>query len=152
MNLSEHFTLHEITFSDKAVIHGIDNTPSTLVIHNLRKTAERMEQVRKLLGDRPIKITSGYRSEELNRKIGGSTTSAHCKGLAVDFVCPSFGTPRDIAIFLSSFVKQLDVDQLIFEGGWVHLGWVSKEDKPRHEIRTAVFEEGKKTRYPEGII
>jgi len=123
--LSPHFTLDEFLVSQTASREGIDNTPTPEHKENLKRTAEVMESVRRLLGDQPITVLSGYRSVALNDAVGGSATSAHCFGLACDFTCPGFGTPHEICLFLAEHVELLDIDQLIDEyppTGWVHIG------------------------------
>jgi len=97
MKISEHFNLEEFSFSAAAARLGLDNIPGSAVISNLSLVAAVMERIRTLLGDRPLFIHSGYRSAELNRAVGGVATSAHCQGLACDFVCPTFGTPAEVA-------------------------------------------------------
>ena len=96
MNLSPHFTLEEFIESQTAARQSINNDPPSLLFPSLTATAEGLEQVRTLLGDRPMRISSGYRSPTLNRAVGGSTNSQHVLGEAVDFTCPAFGTPRQI--------------------------------------------------------
>jgi zinc D-Ala-D-Ala carboxypeptidase len=96
MRLSENFSLEELTASETAARKGIDNTPSEEVINNLKRLAAALQEVRALLNHRAILVSSGYRSPELNQAVGGSATSDHCKGLAADFICPSYGTPNDI--------------------------------------------------------
>lgn len=87
MKLTENFTLEEMVFSSTANSKGIDNTPSNESMINLRKLCEDILQpVRNRYG-RPIRITSGYRSEALNRAVGGVATSQHKKGEAADIVC-----------------------------------------------------------------
>jgi zinc D-Ala-D-Ala carboxypeptidase len=121
--LSEHFTLQEFTASDTAAMMGIDNTPTPEAHTNLELLAGVMEQVRTLLMDLPIIISSGYRCYELNVACGGADNSAHLSGLAADFTCPEFGTPLDICYALETFMPDLGIDQLIWEyEGWVHLG------------------------------
>ena len=136
MNLSPNFTLEEFIESQTAIRRGLNNQPSAAMIEKLKATAEKMEQVRDLLGV-PITINSAYRSPSVNRAIGGAATSQHCKGEAVDFVAPRFGTPKQIcrAIIASNIVY----DQLIFEGSWVHISFA---DKPRRSNLTAVFRNG----------
>lgn len=125
MKLSPHFTLQELTVSDWASRNDVDNTPPLDVVANLTNLAEKIEEVRAILGQ-PIIINSGYRSPKVNKAIGGKPTSSHQYGLAVDFKCPAFGTPEDIVRKLS--VTEIRYDQLILEfatpdgGGWVHLG------------------------------
>jgi hypothetical protein len=127
--LSPHFALSEFTISETAGRHGLDNTPPPEIVEELRKMAALMERVRTLLGDKPIQITSGYRAPAVNAAVGSSAFSHHCKGQAVDFICPGFGTPREIAEALLPHLHTLEIDQLIWEfGSWVHL---SHHDTPR---------------------
>lgn len=122
MNLTEHFTLAEMTFSQTAARKGLDNTPDEISLDNLQYTAECMEEVRDLLGY-PINISSAYRSPEVNKAVGSTAKkSQHMSGQAVDFTCPSFGTPRDVveAIIDSDIVY----DQIILEfDRWVHISF-----------------------------
>jgi len=120
MKISAHFTLEELSFSAAAARLGLDNTPNPIVITNLGLVAAVMERIRTLLGDRPIVVHSGYRSAEVNQAVGGVVTSAHCFGLACDFVCPAFGTPAEVA--LAILKSEIEYDQLILEYGWVHVG------------------------------
>ncbi len=130
--LSEHFSLRELTFSSTASRAHIDNTPSIVAMMNLQRTARGMEQVRSLLGSKPIKINSGYRSPVVNALVNGSRNSAHMTGHAVDFVCPEFGTPLEICRFLAQ-QPGLAFDQLIQEGTWVHIAF---GPKLRHQLLT----------------
>jgi len=119
--LSAHFALAELTRSDKARELGIANQATPAVAANLRRVAERLEQVRTLLGDRPIGINSAYRCPELNRAVGSKDTSMHLHGLAADLVCPTFGTP--LAVSRAIAASAIPFDQVIHEfGRWVHLG------------------------------
>lgn len=120
--LSEHFSLDELIATSH---RGIDNRPPKVVIANLAETARRMETVREILGARPILVTSGYRCPALNTEVGGSKTSAHLLGWAVDFICPRFGSPLDICRVLAAAraAGDLDFDQLIEEGTWVHISF-----------------------------
>jgi hypothetical protein len=143
--LSEHFSLDEFTASQEATRHSINNTPSEKVVENLRMLAALLEQVRELLGGHSIHISSGYRSLMLNRHIGSSDTSAHIRGWAADFTCPSFGTP--IAVSKKIAESNLKFDQLIFEGTWVH---ISCDPQNRRQLLTARFKDGH-TYYTTGI-
>ncbi len=139
MQLTKNFTLAEFTESDTAERVGIDNTPSANALANLKKTAEGMQKVRDLLG-KPISISSGYRSPALNRYIGGSSSSHHCFGYAVDFKSPSFGTPYEVTkAIIASDIKY---DQIIWEGTWVH---ISFSPAMRMQKLTATFKNGKAT-------
>ena len=90
MQLSQNFSLEEMTRSETAARRGLDNTPDAETIEHLRETAALLEQVRELLGH-PITITSGYRSLKVNSAIGSKPTSDHVLGYACDFVCPGYG-------------------------------------------------------------
>jgi hypothetical protein len=145
MTISEHFTLEELTFSEAAARLGLDNTPIPIVITNLGRVAAVMERIRTLLGDRPIVVHSGYRSVEINRAVGGVVTSAHCRGLACDFVCSAFGTPAEVA--LAILKSDIEYDQLILEYGWVHVGLAQEGLLSRQEALTkrspgAAYESG----------
>ncbi len=145
MKISEHFTLEELTFSEAAARLGLDNTPIPIVITNLGLVVTVMEQIRTLLGDRPIIVHSGYRSAEINQAVGGVATSAHCRGLACDFVCPAFGTPTEAA--LAILRSEIEYDQLILEYGWVHVGLAPEGLLSRQEALTkrspwAAYESG----------
>lgn len=145
MKISEHFTLEEFCFSDAAARLGFDNTPGAALLVSLRLTATTMEQIRTLLGDKPIFVHSGYRSVEVNQALGGVATSAHCKGLACDFVCPAFGTPAEVA---AQILKAgIGFDQLILEYGWVHVGLAPEGVPSRQQALTkrspaAAYEDG----------
>ena len=145
MILTTHFTLEEMVHSETAVRLGIDNEPDSDVISNLRTLCVYLERVRDLLGY-PITISSGYRSLALNSALKGSPTSAHCRGLAADFICPRFGEPKDCAKMIAE--STVKFDQLIYEGTWVHFGIAS--DGMRGQILTAHFGNGPVT-YSQGI-
>ncbi|MGB4467574.1 MAG: D-Ala-D-Ala carboxypeptidase family metallohydrolase [Azovibrio sp.] len=117
MKLSNNFTLDELTVTDT----GLFNTPNAEHLANLVKLADTLEKVRAVLGGKPIKINSGYRSVDVNKTVGGARASAHLTGMAADFVCPGFGSPLEVC----QAVKEagITLDQLIHEHGrWVHIG------------------------------
>ena len=132
--MTPHFSLDELTFSDTAVRLGIDNSPSPEVLKNLLTLAHGLEDVRTLLGNMPLRISSGYRCKALNAAVRGSATSAHMEGFAADFTCREYGTPLKIVQALSRMA--LSCDQLIQEGNWVH---VSFDPRRRGEVLTAHF-------------
>jgi hypothetical protein len=134
MTISEHFTLEELVFSEAASRLGLDNTPGPIVTVNLKLVAMLMETIRTLLSSRPIIVHSGYRSPQVNKAVGGVETSAHCFGLACDFVCPEFGTPYDVA--LAILKSDTEYDQLILEYGWVHIGLAKEGSSCRREALT----------------
>lgn len=120
--LSAHFTLAELTASNTAARKGIPNIAPPEIVDTLTLTADRMEKVRTLLGNKPIRVLSGYRSPAVNRAVGGSRSSAHMTGHAVDFICPEFGSPAKVAKYLSDHLTAYD--QIIQEfGQWVHIGF-----------------------------
>ena len=131
MQLSPNFSLSDLIRSETAEERGIDNTPPPEIIENLRRLAAGLEKVRALLGA-PLEISSGYRCAALNEAVGGSSTSQHMQGLAVDFECPAFGTPLEIADAIGR--SGLVFDQCILEyGRWVHLSF---SDAPRRRLLT----------------
>ena len=135
MKLTEHFTLEELTFSQTATRKGINNEPSEAVKRNLKTLAEGLERVRGTLLY-PIRISSGYRSYELNKLIGGSSKSAHMDGYAADFTS-NFGNPNEIVRTLKR--HGIQCDQCICEGTWVH---ISFDPKMRNQFLTATFNNG----------
>ena len=145
MQLSKNFKLNEFTASQTATRKGIDNTPAAPIIERLRMLANTLEQVRSLLGDNSIRISSGYRCIALNRAIGSGDSSAHVQGYAVDFTCPNFGTPKEVANKIAE--SPIKYDQIIYEGTWIHL---SVDPRNRRDVLTAHFKGGKAT-YTKGI-
>ena len=131
MRLSANFSLVQLTDSETARRNGIDNTPPTEIIGNLKRLAAGLEEVQALLGA-PLEISSGYRCAALNEAVGGTGNSQHVQGLAADFVCPGFGSPMDIARTIRQ--SKIDFDQCILEfGRWVHLSF---SDAPRGRVLT----------------
>lgn len=132
MNLSPNFALDELTASETAARHGIDNTPDQAIIQNLTRLANALQEVRALLGNKVIIVSSGYRSPELNQKVGGSATSDHCKGLAADFICPSYGTPDEIVRVVMA--SAIPFKQVIREfDKWVHFSIPEEGEAPRKQ-------------------
>lgn len=111
MELSPYFTLQELIHSNTAIRKGIDNTPSEEVINNLRVLCEQLLTPLRIALDKPIKVTSGYRSPKLNKFIGGAKKSQHTLGQAVDIQVSGMTTEE---LFL--FIKDnFNYDQLIQE-------------------------------------
>lgn len=122
IKLTKHFTLSEFTRSQTASRRGIDNAPGPDEIAALKLLcAKVLEPIREHF-DRPVIVTSGYRSPALNRRIGGSRTSQHCFGQAADFTVPGVSN-----IELCRWAQRnLNYDQLIYEfgeNGWVHASY-----------------------------
>ena len=129
---SPNFSMDELTHSDTAARHGIDNTPNENEKDNLYKLAMELENVRKLLNNKPIYVSSGYRCLALNELLGSKRTSAHIRGLAVDFTCRQFGTPNEIVFAIIN--SDIPYDQVILEfDRWVHLSFCEDEKTPRRQ-------------------
>jgi len=152
VRLSQNFTIQEYIKSQTALRQGIDNTPTEEHMGNATALFRNVVQkVRDQFG--VTVINSGYRGPALNKAVGGSSTSQHCKGEAVDIECP--GTPNyDVAKWIED---NLDFDQLILEfytpgipdSGWVHVSY--KSEGNRKSVLTAMKEDGK-TVYKPGLI
>ncbi|MBF8777523.1 D-Ala-D-Ala carboxypeptidase family metallohydrolase [Pseudomonas fulva] len=137
MLLTPHFTLDEMTVSQVAAREGLDNTPAQAVIDNLRLLCTTLEQVRALLAA-PIIISSAYRSEPLNRLVGGAAGSQHVQGLAADFTVDGL-SPRDTVRLIST--SSIAFDQLILEfDKWVHMSVTA--GVPRRQVLTLRDESG----------
>jgi len=130
MQLSKHFKLEEFTKSMTATRKGIDNTPGAGEIKNLENLCYEILEPLRAKFDKPITITSGYRSPSLSEAIGSKSTSQHCKGMASDLEI--FGIPN---IQVAYWIKNnCDFDQLILEfyspddpaAGWVHISYNEK--------------------------
>jgi len=153
MRLSKNFTLQEFTKSQTALRLGLDNNPSEEHLEAAQMLFDYVVQpVRDHFG--PTVINSGYRGPELNKAVGGSSKSQHCKGEAVDIECP--GVPNaEVAEWIR---EDLSFDQLILEfytvgvpdSGWVHVSYVDP-DSNRKSVLTALKKNGK-TVYKVGLI
>jgi hypothetical protein len=144
MKLSEHLDLVEVTRSDYAKRNGINNMPNAEHTENLIELANHIfEPIRKHF-NKPIHISSGYRSKELNAKIGGAKNSQHTVGQAIDI--DQGDRKQNIEIF--DFIKNnLEFDQLINEFGydWVHVSY-NTDGKQAKQVLDAI-KEGKVTKY-----
>lgn len=144
MKLSEHLDLAEVIRSDYAKRNGINNMPNAEHTENLIELANKIfEPIRKHF-NKPIHISSGYRSKELNAKIGGASNSQHTKGQAIDI--DQGNRKENMEIF--DFIKNnLEFDQLINENGydWVHVSY-NTDGKQAKQVLDAI-KEGKVTKY-----
>jgi zinc D-Ala-D-Ala carboxypeptidase len=151
MQLSKNLSLTEVTNSNTAKRKGISNQPTEEHLVALKSLAENIFQpIREHFGT-PIWVSSGYRSEALNKAIGGSKTSQHCKGEALDLDMDGKGSPTNAEIFY--YIKDnLPFDQLIWEFGtntnpdWVHVSY-KKEGTQRGQILRAKRNSTGKTFY-----
>jgi len=128
--MTPHFSLEELTFSETASRHGIDNTPNDKQFANLLITAKEMENVRELLNSGAIRVSSGFRCLALNQLLGSKETSSHIKGLACDFTCQRFGTPNDVVLAIIN--SSIPYNQLILEyDRWVHISFCEDKETPQ---------------------
>ena len=127
MNLSPHFTLEELTFTDH---REFDNKPNIQELSNLVRLAQFLEQVKELLGGKPVMINSAFRSEEVNKAVGSKDTSQHRRGCAADIRVPGM-TPDEVVKAI--IASDLPYDQCIREfDAWTH---VSIPNEEGHEPR-----------------
>ena len=125
MNLSPHFTLDELTHTDH---REIDNTPTQDEINNLQQLANFLEEVKTVLGGKPIMISSGFRCKALNDAVGSKDSSQHRTGFAADFRVPGM-TPDEVV--RAVIASGIGYDQIIREfDRWTH---ISVSDKPRKQ-------------------
>tara|TARA_Y100000361_G_scaffold140583_1_gene144844 strand:- start:182 stop:649 length:468 start_codon:yes stop_codon:yes gene_type:complete len=146
MRLSKNFTLSEVTRSNTARRLGIDNTPKNHHLKSMQRLITNLIQpMRDALG--PIRITSGYRSPELNRAIGGSKKSQHSKAEAVDIQFWSEGQMKNRIIYDWVLKSGIEFDQMIneFDFAWIHISL--KEKNNRKEVLEAYKDKDGDTAY-----
>lgn len=153
MQLSKHLSLAEVTRSDSAKRKGISNQPTAEHLENFKKLAEKVFEPIRIHFAVPIHISSGYRSKELNAAIGGSLTSQHCQGEAIDIDMDGSASGVSNADVFNYIKNNLEFDQLIWEFGtdknpdWVHVSYESS-GKQRKQILKAVKSAGKTAYQP----
>ena len=147
--ISKHISYKEGVYSNTAIRRGIDNDPNEEQLENMKLIADEVFEPLRVWVGGPIKINSFFRSPELNTAIGGSATSQHCKGQAMD-IDDTFGKATNAEMY--HWIKEnLDFDQMIWEFGdddnpnWVHVSYVSPK-KNRNRCLKAYKESGK-TKY-----
>ena len=135
--LSNNFTLGEFIASDTAKKKGINNTPTLADICHMKELCINLLQPIRDAWGKPIKVTSGYRCYKLNKAVGGSPTSVHMRGWAVD-IKPASGSYKDFEDFVINFLEEhpeIKYDQCIRETSgnskWVHLGLKNNVGKQR---------------------
>ena len=125
MNLSEHFTLEELTHTDH---RELDNTPNELEVENLKRLAHFLEAIKAVLGGKPVMVNSAFRSEDVNTAVGSKNTSQHRAGCAADIRVPGM-TPDEVvkAVMRSG----LEYDQIIREfDRWTHVSIPTVQGTP----------------------
>ncbi|MCJ8321558.1 MAG: D-Ala-D-Ala carboxypeptidase family metallohydrolase [Colwellia sp.] len=149
--LSDHFTLGELIKSETAERKGINNTPPVNLVPKLRRLCtELLEPIRINYG-KPLRPNSGYRSIELNKEIGGSSASQHCKAEAVDIEVPGVSN-YDLAVWITN---NLDFDQVILEcyrEGEPNSGWVHVSLKDEGEINRSMILTYSNRTYTNGLL
>ena len=129
MNLTEHFTLEELTHTDH---RQYDNTPNDAELENLKRLAEFLEEVKAALGGRPVMVNSAFRCKQVNDAVGSRDTSQHRIGCAVDFRVPKLTPDEVVKIIIAA---GLPYDQVIREfDRWTHVSIPNTPDaKPRNQ-------------------
>ena len=143
MQLSNSFTLEQLTFSETAIRRNLDNSPTPEQVENLRELAQSLERIQQLLGS-PLSIHSGFRSPKVNAAVGGSPTSAHMEGYACDFACPGFGTPKEVCQAIAD--SEIPFDQIIHE----YKSWCHFSSDPR--MRRMLLTKDVGTPYLKGLL
>ncbi len=146
MKLSKNFTLAEITHSNTAKRLGIKNEPTKEHLQNIQKLVTRVVQpIRSAIG--PVRVSSGYRNPNLNRAIGGSVKSQHCRGQALDLQFWKGGVMNNKAIYDWVLSSGIDFDQMIneFDYSWIHISF--SEYKNRKQVLEAYKDEDGDTKY-----
>ena len=142
MKISEHLDLSEVTRSESAKRKGISNEPTAEHLENFKKLAENIFEPIRNHFNVPIHISSGYRSKALNTSIGGSLTSQHCSGEAIDIDMDGSSNGVTNKMVFDFIKSTLNFDQMIWEFGnsnnpdWVHVSYEST-GKQRKQILKA---------------
>ena len=146
MKLSKNFVLSELTKSNTAKRLGIKNEPTKEHMDNLQVLVRDLIQpIRDGIG--PIRVSSGYRNPELNRAIGGSRKSQHCKGEALDLQFWEMGEMNNKAIYDWVLESGIEFDQMIneFDFAWIHISLKAKDN--RKQVLEAYKNEDGDTKY-----
>ena len=131
--ISKYFTMGEATYSSTAIRRGIKNTPSWSERTNIRYTARRLDEVREILG-RPVVVSSWFRSARLNRAVGGSSSSGHRKGMAVDIILKKGSAGKKEYERVKNRLESFD--QLIYypRRGHLHIGFKHYRFQERKQV------------------
>ena len=147
--ISKHISYKEGVHSITAIRKGIDNEPNEEQLANMKLVANNVFEPLRVFINGPIKVNSFFRSPDLNKAIGGSTKSQHCKGQAID-IDDTYGKATNAEMYW--WIKEnLDFDQMIWEFGnndnpdWVHVSYVSSENNRNRCLKA--YKENGKTKY-----
>ncbi len=136
MRKPKRFNLEEFLTSSTARQKSIENLPSWDIVEHLRELALFLDDLREAWGS-GIKITSGFRNDALNSKVGGVENSIHRIGFAAD-IYPSNGKFEEFKRFVKNWIKDKDFDQCILEkkgkSQWIHIGLYNNSGQQRHNI------------------
>ena len=132
MNITPNFTLEELTASETAERNGWDNSPNDAELANLTRLADFLEQVKVVLGGKPIMISSGLRTKKVNDAVGSKDSSQHRIGCAADFRVPGMTPDQVVKAVVAS---KIGYDQIIREfDRWTHISVPnSVSDAPRRQ-------------------
>ena len=147
--ISKHISYKEGVYSMTALRREIENKPNEIQLANMKLIGEKIfEPLREYVGG-PIKINSFFRGADLNKAIGGSTRSQHCKGQAMD-IDDTFGYKTNAQMY--DWIKHnLDFDQMIWEFGddnnpnWVHVSYVSPDEN--RQVCLKAYKQNSRTKY-----
>jgi zinc D-Ala-D-Ala carboxypeptidase len=140
MNLSPHVTLQEFERSQTATRLGIPNKMNESQTANARLLCINVLEPIRSFYNSPIVISSGYRSNSLNSKIGGSSVSQHLKGQAADFTVVGKTVQQVFSDIVSGKIPNLEYDQVIEEGSWLHISF--SQGNNRKQKLKATFKNG----------
>ena len=151
--LTRNFSLHELTKSETAMRHDMENNPGPAETANLTELAGKVLQPIRDHYQKGVKVNSGFRHPDVNAKVGGSRTSDHCRGMAADIEIPGVAN-AELADWIQ---KHLEFTQLILEfytpgipdSGWVHVSY--DPNNLKKQVMTATKKDGK-TVYLPGLV
>lgn len=136
--MGKYFKISELTYSATAKKYNIDNTPNDIEVKHMEELIEFLDGVRTKWGS-ALLVSSGFRCEELNTKLGGAKTSAHRTGYAVD-ICPANNQKTKFFDFMKEYLQDKEFDELIFEtsgkSSWIHFALKSIQGKQRRKIKS----------------
>ena len=148
-NISKHVSYKEGVYSITALRLGLNNDPNSFHLNNMKVISEKIFEPLRMHVGGPIKINSFYRGPELNKAIGGSRKSQHCKGQAID-IDDTYGHATNAEMY--HWIKDnLNFDQMIWEFGddnnpaWVHVSYVNDSDNRNRWLKA--YRENGKTKY-----